>query len=103
MWQVRRRLTRPEQRRSPRAEPARNVRAGSANRLSLQRYGLGKALMTLDERSSLVLAFTRVLFINGQATDQTVDAAERLGRALGLRAKLMPRWGELQLLSDDED
>jgi uncharacterized membrane protein YjjP (DUF1212 family) len=59
--------------------------------------------MTLPERSSVVLAFARVLFINGQATDQTVAAAERLGRALGLRARLMPRWGELQLQSDDKD
>src|SRR6266852_1002237 len=59
--------------------------------------------MTLDERSNLVLAFARVLFTNGQATEQTVGAAERLGRALGLRAKVIPRWGELQLQSDDKD
>ena len=30
-------------------------------------------------------------------------AAERLGRTLGLRAKVMPRWGELRLQSEDED
>ena len=42
--------------------------------------------MTSDERCNLVLAFARTLFVNGQATDQTVAAAERLGRALGLRA-----------------
>ena len=59
--------------------------------------------MTLDERSHLVLGFARVLFTNGQATDQTVAAAERLSRTLGLRAKLMPRWAELQLQSDDKD
>jgi uncharacterized membrane protein YjjP (DUF1212 family) len=53
--------------------------------------------MTLDERSDLVLAFARVLYVNGQATDQTVAATERLCSALGLRADLMPRWGELQL------
>jgi uncharacterized membrane protein YjjP (DUF1212 family) len=53
--------------------------------------------VALDERSNLVLAFARVLFINGQATDQTVAAAERLGRTLGLRATILPRWGELQL------
>jgi uncharacterized membrane protein YjjP (DUF1212 family) len=58
--------------------------------------------MTLTERSNLVLAFARVLFINGQATDQTVTAAERLGRTLGLRATILPRWGELQLQSDGE-
>ena len=43
--------------------------------------------MTSDERCNLVLAFARTLFINGQATDQMVAAAERLGRALGLRAE----------------
>jgi uncharacterized membrane protein YjjP (DUF1212 family) len=58
--------------------------------------------MTLDERCELVLAFARVLYVNGQATGQTVAAAEQLGRALGLRAKIMPRWGELQLASQGE-
>src|SRR5712672_3099650 len=58
--------------------------------------------MTSDERCNLVLAFARTLFINGQATDQAVAAAERLGRALCLRANVMARWGELQLQSDSE-
>jgi uncharacterized membrane protein YjjP (DUF1212 family) len=58
--------------------------------------------MASDERCNLVLAFARTLFINGQATDQMVVAAERLGRALGLRADIMARWGELQLQSDSE-
>jgi uncharacterized membrane protein YjjP (DUF1212 family) len=59
--------------------------------------------MTLEERSNLVLAFARVLYINGQSTAQTVAAAERLGGAVGLRASLLPRWGELQLLADEGD
>lgn len=59
--------------------------------------------MTLAQRSSLVLAFARVLYVNGQATEQTVAAAEQLGRMLGLRAKVMPRWGELQLQSEGEN
>jgi len=59
--------------------------------------------MTLEERSTLVLAFARVLYVNGQDTDQTMSAAERLGDILGLRAKIMPRWGELQLLAEDRD
>jgi len=59
--------------------------------------------MTLEQRSNLVLAFARLLFVNGQATEQTVAAAERLGRTLGLRAKVMPRWGELRLQSEDEN
>jgi uncharacterized membrane protein YjjP (DUF1212 family) len=58
--------------------------------------------MTADERSRLVLALLRILFVNGQATEQTVSAAERLARALGLRASIVPRWGALQLLVDDQ-
>jgi uncharacterized membrane protein YjjP (DUF1212 family) len=56
--------------------------------------------MTSDQHCNLVLIFARTLFINGQATDQTVAAATRLSRTLGLRANLMARWGELQLQSD---
>jgi uncharacterized membrane protein YjjB (DUF3815 family) len=59
--------------------------------------------MTSQERSALVLAFARVLYVNGQATDQTVDAASRLGGTLGLRAEIMPRWGELQLRVENDD
>jgi uncharacterized membrane protein YjjP (DUF1212 family) len=59
--------------------------------------------MTLEERSNLVLAFARVLYVNGQSTDQTLDAAERLGGTLGLCAKIMPRWGELLLQAEDRD
>src|SRR5271156_4762588 len=57
--------------------------------------------MTLEERSALVLAFARALFVNGQSTDQTSAAAERLGSALGLRVSILPRWGELLLQADD--
>src|SRR5262249_49356008 len=59
--------------------------------------------MTLEQRSNLVLAFARVLYVNGQATEQILTAAERLGRTLGLRAQVMPRWGELRLQSEDDD
>jgi uncharacterized membrane protein YjjP (DUF1212 family) len=59
--------------------------------------------MTLEERSNLVLAIARVLYVNGQSTDETVAAAERSGDTLGIRAKIMPRWGELQLQADDTD
>jgi uncharacterized membrane protein YjjP (DUF1212 family) len=58
--------------------------------------------MTADERSRLVLGFARVLYVNGQSTEQTVGAAERLARALGLRATIVPRWGELELLVDNQ-
>ena len=53
--------------------------------------------MTSEEHSGLILAFTRVLYVNGQATDQVVAAGRRLGDKLGLRADLLARWGELQL------
>jgi uncharacterized membrane protein YjjP (DUF1212 family) len=60
--------------------------------------------MTLEEHSNLVLAFARVLYINGQATDEMSAAATRLAEILGLRAKIMPpRWGELQLQVEDRD
>jgi uncharacterized membrane protein YjjP (DUF1212 family) len=55
--------------------------------------------MTLEERADLVLTVARVLFVNGQSTEQTLAAAERLGDALVLRAKIIPRWGELQFQS----
>jgi uncharacterized membrane protein YjjP (DUF1212 family) len=59
--------------------------------------------MTLEERSGLVLAFARTLFVNGQSTDQTLIAAERFGKALGLRVSILPRWGELLLHAQDGD
>ncbi len=59
--------------------------------------------MTLEERSELVLAFARVLYVNGQATDQVLKAAERLGGNLGLSVTLMPRWGELRLRVQEAD
>jgi uncharacterized membrane protein YjjP (DUF1212 family) len=57
--------------------------------------------MTLEERCELVLAFVRVLFVNGQSTEQTVASGERLGDTLGLDVKIFPRWGELQLQAQD--
>jgi uncharacterized membrane protein YjjP (DUF1212 family) len=59
--------------------------------------------MISEERSNLILAFAQVLFVNGQATEQTVTAAEQLGRTLGVRAKVMPRWGELLIQSKNQD
>jgi uncharacterized membrane protein YjjP (DUF1212 family) len=59
--------------------------------------------MTLEERSDLILAFAQVLYANGQSTDQTLVAATRLGDTLGLRARILPRWGELQLQANDKD
>jgi uncharacterized membrane protein YjjP (DUF1212 family) len=54
----------------------------------------------LAERLSLVLACTRVLYVNGQSTDEIVGAAQQLADVLGVRATTIPRWGELQVLAD---
>jgi uncharacterized membrane protein YjjP (DUF1212 family) len=59
--------------------------------------------MTLQEHCDLVLGFARVLFANGQSTDKTVAAAERLAKSLGLRATIMPRWGQIQLEVEGQD
>ena len=62
---------------------------------------LNSDTMTLEGRADLVLAVARVQYVNGQSTDQVLASAERLGHTLGLRAEIMPRWGELQLKAQD--
>jgi uncharacterized membrane protein YjjP (DUF1212 family) len=57
--------------------------------------------MTLQERSDLVLTFAQVLHGNGQSTEDTLAAAGRLSHSLGLRATIVPGWGELQLEAAD--
>jgi uncharacterized membrane protein YjjB (DUF3815 family) len=59
--------------------------------------------MTLQDHCDLIVAFARVLYVNGQSTEQTVAAAEELARTFGLRAAVMPRWGQLQLEVEAED
>jgi uncharacterized membrane protein YjjP (DUF1212 family) len=56
--------------------------------------------MTSEERSELSLAFAKVLYVNGQATEQIVAAIRRLSDKLGVKAELLPRWGELQLRAE---
>src|SRR5882762_10401372 len=63
----------------------------------------GRALpATSQKRSDLVLAFARVLHVNGESTDDTLAAAERLADHLDLRARIIPRWGELKIQSADD-
>jgi uncharacterized membrane protein YjjP (DUF1212 family) len=59
--------------------------------------------MTADERARLVLAFAKNLYVNGHATEQTLVAAGRLGRALDLDVTIVPRWDGLHLVVDGED
>jgi uncharacterized membrane protein YjjP (DUF1212 family) len=56
---------------------------------------------SLDERAEVVLECARLLHVNGQSTEETITAAERLGRALGMSTTLIPQWGELQLQAED--
>ncbi len=58
--------------------------------------------MELQGPSDLVLAFARVLHVNGESTDDTLAAAERLSNLLDLRVRIIPRWGELHLAAGDE-
>src|SRR5690348_5812135 len=51
--------------------------------------------------SDLVLAFARVPQVNGESTDDTLAAAGRLAAHLGLRARVVPGWGEVQLAAED--
>jgi uncharacterized membrane protein YjjP (DUF1212 family) len=57
---------------------------------------------TSQKRSDLVLAFARVLHVNGESTDDTVAAGERLAGHLDLRARITPRWGALEIQSAEE-
>lgn len=59
--------------------------------------------MTSEERCDLVLGLAVTLYANGQSTARTLATAERLAEALGLRARIMPRWGELTLEAEDAD
>jgi uncharacterized membrane protein YjjP (DUF1212 family) len=45
----------------------------------------------------IVAAAAALLYKNGQTTERTVVAAERLGRALGVGLTLHPHWGEVVL------
>ncbi len=56
-----------------------------------------KPTMNLEEQSDVVLTFGQVLHVNGQSTDDTLAAAERISNSLGLRATIIPGWGELKL------
>ncbi|HEX3365907.1 threonine/serine exporter family protein [Phenylobacterium sp.] len=56
--------------------------------------------MTFEERSDLVLAAAKALFVNGQSTEQTLAAARRLADSLDLRVMIFARWGELLLQAE---
>jgi uncharacterized membrane protein YjjP (DUF1212 family) len=80
-----------EQRRSPLPEER-----SSPTILTEERLDLASAL-------ELVSTSAKLLFVNGQTTERTVTASERLAEELGLRASLFPRWGELVVRIQDDD
>src|SRR5499427_2499465 len=61
------------------------------------------ATMTREERLDLILAFVRVLYINGESTEQTLRAGERLSDCLGVRATIFPHWGDLEVQTKDNN
>jgi len=69
----------------------------------VERFRTAGREMTLAERARLVLAFARVLYVNGQSTDEMLAAVRRLSVPLRLRAMTFPRWGELELQAEDGD
>jgi uncharacterized membrane protein YjjP (DUF1212 family) len=58
--------------------------------------------MMPEQHRTLVLAFARALYVNGQDTEQTLAAAKRLADVLGMRATISLRWGELMLQSEED-
>jgi uncharacterized membrane protein YjjP (DUF1212 family) len=52
---------------------------------------------SLPQRCDLVLAFARVLHVNGQSTHETLVAAARLSNSMGLDAAIIPHWEDLQI------
>src|SRR3984893_8092691 len=52
---------------------------------------------SIAERSDLVLAFARVLQVNGQSTHETLAAAARLSKSVDLDTTIIPHWGDLQI------
>jgi uncharacterized membrane protein YjjP (DUF1212 family) len=53
------------------------------------------------EELALIPLSARLLFENGQSTENVVSALAQLAAALGSRATVLPRWGELTVLIDD--
>jgi len=56
--------------------------------------------MTCEAALKATALAATLLFAHGQTTEQTVAAAERLGRALGVTVKVLPYWGELTVQLD---
>src|SRR5258708_13989871 len=53
------------------------------------------------EELALISFSARLLFENGQSTENIVSALDQLADVMGFGATLFPRWGELTLLIND--
>jgi hypothetical protein len=53
------------------------------------------------EELALISFSARLLFENGQSTEKVVAALDQLANALGFRATVFPRWGEVSVLIND--
>jgi len=58
--------------------------------------------MTARQDADLVLSFARLLYVNGQSTEETIEATEQFAKTVGFTAVVSPRWGELQLEAADK-
>src|SRR5258705_6043286 len=53
------------------------------------------------EELALISLSARLLFENGQSIEKVVSALDQLAAAVGFRATVFPRWGELTVLIND--
>src|SRR5258707_14911833 len=60
-----------------------------------------EARVASAEELALISLSARLLFENGQSTEKVVSALDQLAAALGFRATVFPRWGELTVLIND--
>ena len=60
-------------------------------------FRLDAAPMPVEQGPELVMRFAEVLHANGESTDDTLSAADQLGKRLRLCASLVPAWDDLHL------
>src|SRR5580704_12044082 len=84
------------------AQEARDARAiGPPNAIDpVQMGNPGAESMTHQEALKITALAVNLLFVNGQTTERTVVAAERLGHFLGISVKVLPYWDELMVQVD---
>jgi uncharacterized membrane protein YjjP (DUF1212 family) len=72
----------------------------AAQLTSLKREARDPEPLTREAALKTTALGATLLFAHGQTTEQTVIAAERLGLALGVTARVLPYWGELTVELD---